>query len=88
MNGLIADAEINSFCVKGICYYRTCENNKNCRIVYCKYHLLSSEEKCSINNDNSFKDFNLFLHYNKLPQIIANKMQTSSYNREDNNIIQ
>lgn len=85
MNGIITNAEINAFCVKGICYYITCENNNNCKVLYCKYYLLTNMEECSLSNSagNLYRD--LLFYNNKIPQI-SSKIQTSSDNSEDNNI--
>lgn len=46
MNRLINELEVNSFCKDGLCYYTRCEN-EDCRVSYCKFNILTNEEKCS-----------------------------------------
>lgn len=82
MNKFIANNDLDTFCAKGICYYATCEE-ENCKILYCKYHLLTSKEKCSTNKSSGMFQFDLL--DNRLP-LSENKIKLHSDNIEDNNI--
>lgn len=70
---------MDSFCVDGICYYTSCED-ENCEVHYCKYYLLTGEKKCTTNK--SLGLFKLALQTNNLRPIIT-KNKTSN-NTEDN----
>lgn len=84
MNKFIQNAGIESFCTEGICYYTICTQD-NCKVLYCKYHLLSSEEKCSENQTSEI--FNLFLQ-NRIPSHNREfNLKPYSDNLEDFNII-
>lgn len=46
-NKLLTNLRIQSYCVKGVCYYEKCKGY-DCKVKYCQYNLLRSEEKCAI----------------------------------------
>lgn len=83
MNKFIENAKMDSFCVNGVCYYTTCEHD-NCKVLHCRYHLLTNEEKCSTKISSGM--FKLYLHKNKIPPLEENKVKSESDNSEDNNI--